>query len=462
MHWWTVQQLRSKRALTRLQAVAKLADEGTPRALEGLESVINEDEDANVRKGALQAAARIKDERTLSVVTNGLRDSNHEVRETAVRTLQRLGDAQAISALVTALEDPHATVRWSAAKALDALGWKPSGDTQCLLRSVALQEFTKVTSMGAAAVEPLITSLKDPNHPNRRAVVEALSQTGDARIIKPLVTALKDNDAHVRVATVEALGRIRDARSLEPLTLALKDRDHLVRAATAAALSGFDDAKAVPPLIATLKDQNWNVRQSVAEALGRLKDPSAVEPLLPLLKDKDHDVRASTIEALAELRDARAVTALVEALADSQTAVRQVAAGALRKIDPNWARSEAAQRAVPALKTALQSPEYWVRHSATETLDIINAQPTQEPAAVGGLDDTVQIRRRSVQDLFIGVLSDYDRDLRLAAVEALGRLGDSRAAAALTVSLQDEDDWVRAAAEAALERLGRPHPQSQA
>src|SRR5262249_31547131 len=158
-----------------------------PRALEGLESVINDDEDPNVRKGALQAAARIKDERTLSVVTNGLRDSNHEVREMAVRVLQRMGDAQAVSSLVAALEDPHASVRCSAGKALDSLGWKPSGDTQLLLRNVALQEFTKLTSMGSAAVEPLITALKDPNHPNRRAVVEALSQTGDARIVKPLL-----------------------------------------------------------------------------------------------------------------------------------------------------------------------------------------------------------------------------------------------------------------------------------
>jgi hypothetical protein len=50
----------------------------------------------------------------------------------------------------------------------------------------------------------------------------------------------------------------------------------------------------------------------------------------------------------------------------------------------------------------------------------------------------------------LAALDDGDRDLRLAAVEALGRLQDPSVAAPLRARLEDEDQWVRAGAAAAL------------
>src|SRR5262245_23215828 len=106
MHWWTTQQLRSRRPLTRIQAVTKLAAEANPRALNVLATLIAEDTDATVRRAALQAAALIKTDKTFEVLLRGLRDSDAEVRETAVRTLQAYGDARVIPNLVQALHDP--------------------------------------------------------------------------------------------------------------------------------------------------------------------------------------------------------------------------------------------------------------------------------------------------------------------------------------------------------------------
>src|SRR2546421_6468922 len=50
-----------------------------------------------------------------------------------------------------------------------------------VLRAVAAGEFVKAAGVGAAAVEHLVVVLKDERNPNRRAVVEALGQIGDAR-----------------------------------------------------------------------------------------------------------------------------------------------------------------------------------------------------------------------------------------------------------------------------------------
>jgi HEAT repeat protein len=453
MHWWTVQQLRSKKPMTRLQAVAKLAAEGTAHAVDLLQGLIASDPDRNVRKSALQAVAGLKNERSIEMVLKGLRDLDAEVRETTARLLGQLGATQAVPPLVAALQDANGAVRRQAALALDTLGWQSDSDTQWLQRSVALGEFHKLSSQGAAAVEPLITALKDPQNPKRRLALEALSQTGDARAVKPIISALKEDDAHVRVAAVEALARMRESSATEALMQCLRDKDNQVRTAVAAALGKIGAALAVPALLAALKDDQWSVRQAAAESLGRLKAESAVEPLLPLLKDRDKDVRCTVAQALAGLADPRSVRALIEALVDSQTEVRRAAIAALQKTRPDWARTDAARQAIPALKAAQQHREYWVRQAATETLARINELPAAQPEP-STVADTMHFRRKTATEMLIELLADYDRDLRLAAVEGLGRLGDSRAVTPLVATLRDDDVWVREAAIQSLNRLG--------
>jgi len=62
-------------------------------------------------------------------------------------------------------------------------------------------------------------------------------------------------------------------------------------------------------------------------------------------------------------------------------------------------------------------------------------------------------------DALLQALGDWDRDLRLAAVEALGRIADKRAVDPLVRVLEDADEWVRQAALRALKGLGW-QPQS--
>jgi HEAT repeat protein len=56
----------------------------------------------------------------------------------------------------------------------------------------------------------------------------------------------------------------------------------------------------------------------------------------------------------------------------------------------------------------------------------------------------------------VDVLRDADRNLRRAAAESLGEIGDPQAAVALLVTLEDEHWSVRCAAAAALGRIGSP------
>jgi HEAT repeat protein len=239
----------------------------------------------------------------------------------------------------------------------------------------------------------------------------------------------------------------------DTLVQLLRDKEHAVRAACAAALGRIGDRAVVPALISVLKDDQWNVRHAAVEALGRLKDERAVEPLLAVLKDLDKDVRIAAVQTLTQLNDLRSVKALVETLTDSQSEIRRAAAGALQVIKPDWPQSESARQAMPVLKAAQQNQDYWVRHAATETLAKINQTPLAAPE-LASLGESSHFRRKSASDMLIELLGDYDRDLRVASVEALARIGDYRAITPLVATLKDEDVWVREAAIRALDKLG--------
>ncbi len=64
------------------------------------------------------------------------------------------------------------------------------------------------------------------------------------------------------------------------------------------------------------------------------------------------------------------------------------------------------------------------------------------------------IRQQVAIDALFKALNDYDSDLRLAAAEALGRIGNAHLTKPLVTALDDTDQWVRQAAARALERIG--------
>ena len=172
-----------------------------------------------------------------------------------------------------------------------------------------------------------------------------------------------------------------------------------------------------------------------------------------LLKDPDHDVREVTVAALGEIGEPHALERLVLALADSQSAVRQLAAAALRRIDYQWEKSAAARQAIPLLKAALQSNEYWVRQSASEVLAKLDQVYATEPELTA-MNTAIRLRQQVAIDALLKALNDYDSDLRMAAAEALGRICDARLTGPLVTALEDMDQWVRQAAARALQRMG--------
>jgi HEAT repeat protein len=229
-----------------------------------------------------------------------------------------------------------------------------------------------------------------------------------------------------------------------------------VRLSAVEALGSLEAPGAADALRALLSDPMWDVRLAAVETLGRLKDERAVEALTQTLADKDEDVREVAAMALGGMSDRRAIGPLVLALKDATSGVRRIAAASLSRIDENWSTSPEARAAVEELKPALYDRDPSVRHFVGQLLVSLGAaepEPAPAPASRHVSDSSAEKRRKLAVSLFLAILCDPDRDLRQAAAEALGRLGERRAEPALLRALRDSDTAVQAAAERALQVL---------
>ena len=322
--------------------------------------------------------------------------------------------------------------------------------------STRLRAVEKMVS--AQAFGQLEALIKHDDITVRRNVTDALYTAMGPQSADLLIVALKDPDSGVRVAAAEALGKIKDPRSVKPLIPALLDGSNDVRRSAAASLEMIDPnwtqseaaGRSVPALIAALKDTDSEMRSHAAQVLGKIKDPRSVRPLITALLDVNIDVRQSAAEALeaidpnwAQSESAgRAVSALIAVLKDSDGEVRGHAAQVLGKIkDP---------RSVKPLITVLLDVNIDVRQSAAEALETIDPNWPRSEAAVQTLP------------VLMEALRNADRELRRLAIQTLGKIENPRSVTQLISALLDGDIRMRQSAAEALETIDPNWPQSEA
>jgi len=165
------------------------------------------------------------------------------------------------------------------------------------------------------------------------------------------------------------------------------------------------------------------------------------------------------VMALANLGARQAIGPLVRSLADATSGVRRLAAAALSRIDQNWANSEECRATVEDLDLLLQERDSEARYFVEHLVSGVRAGVPAQAAAAASADSSASAtgrRRKLAATLFLAVLCDQDRDLRQAAAEALGELGEGRAVSALIRALGDPDPSVRTTVEQSLRLLGAP------
>jgi len=364
-----------------------------------------------------------------------------------------------------ALADPHWKTRWQAAQALGELG-------------------------DSRAIEPLIAALEDDNQWVRIVAIEALGLLGAQEATEYLLSFLENDSIWVRRASVVALGQVGDARAVEPLMQRLlrapdSKWPEEIHDVLAKALGDIGEP-AIKVLVQALEDTDAWVSAAAARALGRIGDPQAITPLTLLMKQENRWVRSAATQALAQIADARAVRAALTTDEAPQAFWKLMA---LKEID---------ESTVQQLTTMLEDDDQRIRARAAEVLGQLGNNRVDARALIASFksgaqadftrldqdweqddlgDDEFQqmldIALERVQDVaeqlerdkpeseiadnvkpLVIALQDSAPEVRLAAAEALGKIGDESIIPVLNKALTDANSRVRAAAARSLGEIG--------
>jgi HEAT repeat protein len=451
MLWWKYQQLRAWNPKTRLAAVEKIAQIDHPDSVASLIFALK-DKKVEVRCAAARALGKFRNAKAVEPLMQMLRDPVAEARVLAAEILGQLKDPRAVIELVNSLRDEDTTVRTRASLSLERLGWEPENERDRVLKITATGSMNDFVGLGPAAIQPLVEILRTGPPDKQMAAVKALAQIEDGRVIAPLLEALKKPDPFMCLAVLAALERIGDPSAYDGIERLLTDKNSNVRVAAIEAAIHCGGGRAVMALIKRLKDSVWEVRHAAIRGLGALAEPAATEALCGMLQDGDRDVRESAVAALGRIGDRSAIQHLVLTLIDQESSVRHAAANSLQQIDRHWEKNVAALEVVPKLKAALEHNEYWVRHNAGKVLERLNVDiaTEEEPASSEGQPAGLP---QAIFVILADLIHDRDRDLRLAAVQALEQLQAKSTQPLLATAAADEDLFVQQTARRALAAL---------
>jgi HEAT repeat protein len=423
----------------------------------------------------------------LRELISGLQNPDPTVRRQAVERLGHIGGDEAAGALVLLLKDPDPGIRNLVGHSLAGFGPDAVGP---LLR------FLETWQGGADPVVPtllgklrtergidfLARHLSDPDPQTRSAIATALGRIGTDRTLPLLLELLRDMTDDVRIAAARALGELGNPATVDAMLDEMADENPAVRSAVAEALGRVNDQKsvdvlsrvcaedpdpgvrktamvalrrvsawAVNPLIHALAGSNIEERiRAVSQLLGQGK--TAVLPLAELLANEDPTVRASAAEILGTLGDPAALDALIRGLNDADARVRLSATTAIGRVKHG--------RSAAALAPLLEDQDNKVAAAAAnglENLGELSVEPVfkflnhqSAEVRVRAIDVLGRLRHRGACERLIRGLSDTVTWVRIVCAQALGEIGEIQASPALIQTLGDRDPVVRAMAAEAL------------
>ncbi len=266
-----IEALEAPEMGTRWNAALLLGELGAKAAVPALLARVEKDENARVRRRAIEALGKLRDVSAVPVLLQALKDSDRFVRRDAVRALGNLGDQSVIPAVLALLKDPEGFVRRDAALVLGELG-DPSvlADLQ-----TAAQESPAAYSRDAALASAEMS-------PVAREALFAIGKLGGEEAVSALEKILQHpkSPKPVRTRVVAQLGAL-GAPALPSLTAALADSELEVRAAVIQELTRIGAPAGLPGLFEALKSEDQNTIRETAKALAELGDKSAI----PLLRE---------------------------------------------------------------------------------------------------------------------------------------------------------------------------------
>jgi len=352
-----------------------------------------------------------------------LGSKNHWKSRNAVQELKRIGEP-AVDCLLKALDCENITMRNNAAQALGEIGSKRA---EKYLLTALVQDNNSAAALALGkigaedALEFLVNALSSDDPTMRLLSARAIGFIGADNSAVRLLHLLQDASYQVRREAIIALGKLRDPASV-PKLLAMSDvcdDNELYWIA----LSLQEIGSAGSPYLISHLEKSKIKRTNLIEALGKIGGDGALDCLIEIAISDNHDAKLEAITALGQLRDENAISILTRFANDEHQEIRIYAICALGKIG--------CPGAIPIIANQLE--------------DEVAA-----PYAAKALGD---IKHRDAVPYLVKSLSSNQKSTVLAAIEALGKINDSRAFPPLISLIDAKDEDIKTESIIALEKM---------
>ena len=422
----------------------------------------------------------------MSLPAGALALTREELQRASLVDLLLARGERGIAGLIAMLDDPSWTVRRAVVAALSSAG--PLA-TSALLETLTSRRDHEARV--AAAVDALSALTGDSEiearlasmvrHPDPAVVADVAQVLGRRRStagVPALAELARHADDNVAVAAIESLGRIGGRAAVDQLVAAVRSGNFFRTFPAIDVLGRSGDPRAVAPLSALLEQPQYLAE--AARALGRTGDRAAIAPLGRLLGQQVAVVRVAAL-ALKDLQQRHQARygnpdVIEQALGrpGSAAMVRQL----LRALPEGDADEQAAicfllgvQRdpsAAPSLALLLDRPAP-VGPAAAAAIKRLGPRADAEILRGIGSKDSLEKRTllplvsfpRAMPDV-VSCLGDPDPDVRVAACEALARIGAPGVVGDLFGLLSDPNPRVSFSAVAAIQSLGSPQTEALA
>jgi len=264
-----------------------------------------------------------------------------------------------------------------------------------------------------ADIAVLVECLKDDHPGVQEAAVHGLVRIGGDAVVRRLVGLLREPPA-LRNMAVEIISKVIPA-GRDSVLNALRSPDPDVRKLILDAIGKQENSLLITPVLPLLGDPSPNVRAAAAETLGHLRAREAVSGLLELLTDEPW-VRFSAVVALAEIGDVVALEPLLQLVKQEDPAVTYAALEAIATLDHDG-------RALPVLMDLADSVTHDLQPALVKTLVALTER--------GSADIWARLDRDRWLRRLTETLQADDPEAQLAAMTALGLMGDPAAARAI-------------------------------
>ena len=459
-----IKLLKDSDDILRKRITGLLGDVDHPKAVEVLTNTLL-DKNADVRISAAGSLVKIGDPQKILVpLALLLKDQDQEVRAEVVGLFAQIDNPRVIEHLLPMLKDPVRDVRKKAAEVLGNL-------------------------RTSEAVDPLLELLKKSDESVQCEVIKSLGRIGDKKALEPLCIIIEDikKETYTRITAIYAVTSIGGPETLDVLKESIEsnEKEIILSAMIGLKKSGLPEARSIIISVFDEPEEKKDEDEVQSENDSNKKEVNPVEHLSNEInpendKDKTRENKESDIktngEVISEVRDEKLVDPLMANIfpapkeeKDEHADEEKEVAEKDQTIDDNCADEKAEVAEDKAEDEGMKIvQEKYKKTFAARVLGSISI-PESIDALTSLLDNDdldlvieaiISLGNMQKKEFFTNIepfIDHEQRELRLAALEALGKIKNEDAIEPLCKILkEDEDPFIRETAVSSLGQIGTP------